>query len=166
MERYLIDTIIHDAIVDTPGAASLVERLVAAGLVEFVVTHLQEDQLARVPDPKRRARLCAIPRTKVPTSDFIIGVSRLGMARLGEGRVLEAIRGEDEPTRHKLTVDAEIAATAEREGLTLVTEDRQLARRGARELSLPVWNWPTLLARLHTLDERLARVAQPSNRTP
>jgi hypothetical protein len=145
MERYVIDTNIHDLIADTPGANALVQRLVAAGRIELIVTHLQQDELSNA-SPARRQKLREIPTTQVPTADFILGVSRLDHARLGDGQVLEAVRGT--PTH---TIDGEIAATAALEGAWLVTEDRRLARRAAPWLESRVCDWATFHARLQEL---------------
>src|SRR5439155_11967237 len=83
-EQFLMDSNIFDKIVDTPGALQLVETLVADGKVELLVTHVQEDELARIPDEQRRQRVALVPRTIAPTYGFVLNMSRLGMARFGE----------------------------------------------------------------------------------
>jgi predicted nucleic acid-binding protein len=84
----------------------------------------------------------------VPTYGFVLDVSRLGMARLEEPAPIKAIRAGN---WEKHTKDALIAATAQYEGLILVTEERRLTNFARRELKLTVWDWPRLYAHLQTL---------------
>ena len=116
-------------------------------MVELVVTHIQEDELAQIPDPEKRRLIGDVPRTVAPTSDFVLGVSRLGMARLGTGQILEQIR---RPNWSKYTNDGLIASTAQLEGLILVTKERRLQNQ-ARALGIDVWGWPKFSQHLLTL---------------
>jgi hypothetical protein len=63
-------------------------------------------------------------------------------ARLGDEEPFESLRGT---VRH--TADGMIAATAEFEGIPLVTEERRLARR-AHQLGIEVWSWERLRERM------------------
>jgi hypothetical protein len=121
-EQFLLDSNIFDKIVETPGAFRLVQRLVADGKIELVVTHIQEDELARITDEQKRQEIASVPRTVTPTAGFILDVSRLGMARLGDPVPIEAVRGGN---WHKYTHDALIAAAALADGQVLVAEDRR-----------------------------------------
>lgn len=145
--RFLVDSNVLDAIIDD-GALPLVRRLHERGALELLVTHVQEDELAAVPAP-RRALLAAVPRTLIPTHGLILDVSRLDQARLGSEGVIEALRA----ARRGGTPDALIGATAEGEGLALVTDDRRLRTRVRAELSVPVFDWAALRAALVRLDE-------------
>ena len=148
-ERFALDTNVFDRIVETDASLARVQRLVAAGLIEIVVTHIQEDELAEITDEVKRERIARVPRVQEPTSDFIIGVSRLGMARLGTGANLEPLRASN---WSKYTNDALIAATAIWDGVTLISEERRLRNRVRAELGLEVWEWAQLDAHLRSLD--------------
>jgi rRNA-processing protein FCF1 len=145
MDRYLIDSMILDRIAETVGALDLVQQLRAAEQVELVVTHIQEDEIAEIKDARKRAAISAIPRTVAATYGFVVGVSRVGMARLGEDHPIEAIRGSN---WQKYTNDALIAATAQFESAVLVTDDRRLRTRAVRELGIEALGWPAFHGRL------------------
>jgi predicted nucleic acid-binding protein len=142
-DRYLIDTHIYDKIVDTPGALALVKQLVAAGRVSLLSTHVQADEIAATPDRERAGLLAAVPVELVPTSGAVYGTSAFGMARYGEPESFESLHGGNP----KHTEDALIAATAQFEDATLVTEDVTLTKRATRE-GIAVIAWDVLYARL------------------
>lgn len=125
---------VFDRVVATWSLARKIRRLTNAGALTILTTHVQEDQLAGAPWWKR-VRTARIPRVGVPTSNFVIGHSRIGRARLGAGEPFEQIRGT---TTH--TKDGLIGATAFRESAILVTEDRRLQRR-ASEAGVEVWTF-------------------------
>jgi predicted nucleic acid-binding protein len=131
----MLDTMIFDGIVGTWGLTRRIRRLVSSGALTILTTHIQEDQLAEVRSRWKRVRIARIPRVSVPTSEFVIGYSRLGRARLGTGEPFETIRST--PTHTK---DGLIGATASREGVILVTEDRRLTSR-ASAAGVTVWNF-------------------------
>src|SRR6266540_5314667 len=112
-QQFAPDTNIFDKIIADDVCLELVRRLTAAGKIELVVTHIQEDELAAIQDDAKRQRMADVPRSFAPTSDFVLGVSRLGMARLGTGALLEPIRATN---WSKYTRDGLIAATAQTEG--------------------------------------------------
>lgn len=68
--------------------------------------------------------------TFVTTSRFILGESRLGFARLGEGEPegFKALRGEQQTH----TRDALVADTARKEGAAFVTSDKRLTSAAGR----------------------------------
>jgi hypothetical protein len=147
-ETFALDTNIYDKIVDDPAALALVQRLTRAGKIKLFVTHVQEDEIANAP-PARRRTLSAVPREVVATHGFIIGESRLDMARLGEEAPIEAMRGTNWAKR---TRDALIAVTARGEGHTLVSEDGDLRTRAQTALGLTPWDWQQFYAHLRALD--------------
>jgi hypothetical protein len=147
--RYLIDSNIYDKIADDADALTLAEQLVGDGRLELLSTHVQLDELTKIKDDDRLGQLLRVPARTVPTFGFVFGVSRLGMARLSGEQPLEDLRGEN---RDKYTHDGLIAATAQYEGATLVTEDVTIARR-AQAQGIPVCDWATLRAHV----ERLAK---------
>jgi hypothetical protein len=60
-ERFLIDSNIHDKIIDVPGALDLVTQLVDDGAITLLSTYIQADEIARTPDKQRLARLMTVP---------------------------------------------------------------------------------------------------------
>src|SRR4051794_14645244 len=103
-----LDSNVFDALVADEPTRRAAVAAVAAGRACFFTTHIQEDELSAVPDPWKYWRIASIPRQIVPTSDFIVGVSRLGMARLGAGSNYNKIR-----VGLNHVHDAILAATAE-----------------------------------------------------
>jgi hypothetical protein len=95
----------------------------------------KEDELQDIRSRWKRFRIGRVPRTVVPTSVFVVGVSRIGRARIGAGQPFEQIRGTKKHTR-----DGIIAAKADYEGAVLVTGDGRLARR-ASEADVRVWSF-------------------------
>ncbi len=135
-EQFLIDSHIHDRIIDVPGAFDLITKLVRNGTIRLLITHVQADELALTPDEQRRAALMAVPTERVLAYGFVLGASRLGEARLGESGPIESLR-RGNPVHME---DALIGASAQYENVALVTDDRLLRTR-AGEQGIPVLNW-------------------------
>jgi hypothetical protein len=136
----MLDTNVFDRVEAEPGLEPLLHRLIGEGALDVVVCHVQNDEIAAIPDPDRRRALERTPRRTVPSSVFVFDVSRFGMARLGEpefrGVDYDAIAG---PGRRHAR-DAVIARTAAEEADVLVTEERRLANALAGK-PLPVWTF-------------------------
>lgn len=145
-ERYLIDSMIFDKLADDGAALEVATRLVDSGRVVFLSTHVQADEIARIPDPERVRRLLSMPAELVPTYGFVIGYSRIGAARLSGPEPLESLRSGN--LDH--TEDAMIGATAQFERATLVTEDRRLQGRALKQ-GITVIGWSELRVRLLAL---------------
>jgi predicted nucleic acid-binding protein len=147
-ERYLIDSNIYDKLADDPEALALVEDLARRGVIVLLSTHIQEDEVARTPSSKRLAKLISVPVKKVPTYGIVLDVSRLDEARFSEEEPFNALRGSN-PDHAE---DALIAATAEYEDATLVTEDRRLVGR-ARSQQIRVIRWEEFFDTLRALTD-------------
>lgn len=139
--RLMLDTMIYDLLVADPPLLDGLIELVDRGDVEVLTTHVQEDELAAIPDAAKRASIARVPRRQVATSHFVLGTSRLDHARLGEPGDFEALRGGMDHLGH--THDALIGATAAYERAVLVTEDARLASRAAAA-GVTVWNFEEL----------------------
>jgi hypothetical protein len=137
--RWLLGTMILDKIADDDRLLDRVQRLSGGGKIELLVTSVTERQLEPIPAGPRKKRIASIPRTAIGTAGFILDFSLLDVDRLGPGEPIEAIR----KGRSKETADALIAATAEFDGLTLVTEDLRL-RRAILRRGTPVCGWDQL----------------------
>jgi hypothetical protein len=134
----MIDTMVFDAVHDDPDGRDAVLEAIRAGELRLLTTHVQEDQLAAIRDPVRRKALQRLPRTVVPASVAVDGVTRTGQARVDPSSPYAHLRD----VRH--FQDALIAdATAARADL-LVTDDRRLARE-AWDLGNDVWSSAELL---------------------
>lgn len=138
--KAMIDTMVFDRLLDEPTAVQAVSQAVRDGRLALFTTHVQEDQIAAVPDPLRRKRLQALPREVIPSSVFIVGFSRLNYAALGPGDDYTAVHAG----RSKHIADAVIADTAGARCDALITEDARLIKR-ATERGLEVWTTERLL---------------------
>ena len=148
----MFDTNVFNRILD--GAISL---NTFAGRVEGYATHIQLDEINNTNNPERRPALIEVFNHVVagtePTGSFVLGVSRLGKARLGGERVVPttsavygvskyahatysaednlyaALKGRlDSMNQHKPNnlQDALIAETSIKEGHVLVSDDADL----------------------------------------
>lgn len=105
------------------------DYIIKSNKFEFYATHIQSDQVNRCPDNEKRAML-TLNLTKLspillPTESFVLGTSRLGEAKWGDGEVLEGLRKENQ--NH--TEDALIGEVAIKKGILLVTNDKTLKSR-------------------------------------
>ena len=152
MLRVMLDTNIFDRIIEVPGFAGHLRSLTAGGRLDIVVTHVQEDELARIPDTAKRREVQLVPRRSIATSVFLMGFSPLGAARLGEGD--GGGLSLDELAERNRVPDAVIALTAAAEAEEVeafVTEDARLARSvKAKAKTLKVWNFTEFRHRVTT----------------
>ncbi len=130
--RFMLDTMVFDRIVADAAFGEAVRAAVRSGSITIVTTHIQEDQIAAIPADEKRNAIMRIPRRVVPTTGFVLDVSRLGMARFADEETSATI--ERIGRRHLRTVkDALIAASTHDEAEALVTEDQMLRKRIRRE---------------------------------
>lgn len=134
----MIDTMVFDALHDDPAGREAVLAAIRHGELDLLTTHVQEDQIAAIRDPARRKALQQLPRTVVPSSVIVEGVTRTGRARVSPRNPYSRMR-EVRHFQDSLIADA----TAARADL-LVTDDRRLARE-AYELGNDVWSSADLL---------------------
>jgi len=97
--------------------------------LENYITHIQVDEINECPDKEKRAKLfnfmTEIRPEKIPTESFIIGTSRIGYAKIGDGNLIKELRMEN----YKKTNDALIGETAIENNLTLITNDRKFKNK-------------------------------------
>ncbi len=125
--KVIFDSHIFDKIVDGDLDINLLEK--NKEQYEFYITHIQIDEINRCPDEEKRAKLLLF-KTKIrpiviPTESIVLGTSRFGESKFGDGELLEKLR-KDNP---KHTKDALIGETAIRNNLLLVTNDDILCKR-------------------------------------
>ena len=147
MRRVLLDSNAMDLLADLPGAIDTVRAAIRSRTIELLHTHVTRDELAKIPDPDRRARLLEVVAelsNATPTGAFILGHSRLGQARLNNDKhTVHVLRSHS--VKH--SPDALIAITAKVDRCALITNDRRLTNR-ARECGIEVLTPSELLADL------------------
>lgn len=105
---------------------------------EYVATHVQRDELAKTKNDERRAKLLekfqATIDREVPTESVVAGISRVGLAKVSDGKLYYSLRNAL-AARNKGQLnnshDALIAEVAIENGWTLLTADRDLAEVAA-----------------------------------
>jgi predicted nucleic acid-binding protein len=127
--KIMLDTQIYDLIIDTQGMAERLNQLSEENKLTILCTHIQEHELANIPDEQRKANIAQITRKIVPTSGGVIGVSRIGLATIGDGGIGGVRIGDIRSPSGSHVHDALIATTAARDADVLVTEDKRLANR-------------------------------------
>jgi len=150
MLRVMLDSCVFDRLLDDAEVHNkLYYSGVQSGQVAVMTTHIQRDELVATPDPEKRANLVScwdlLTRTvtTVPTGMFVLGVSRLDQACLGEDEVFDQVlRTSAENTKDGLpghTNDALIVHTALVQQATLVTLDRKRMMKVARAVGVHTW---------------------------
>jgi rRNA-processing protein FCF1 len=126
--KYVVDTNIINRLVD---GTIRIEELPTDGL--FVASHVQIDEINRTKNPERRKKLLEKFAETVdeilPTESFVLDVSALDGAKLGDGGSYELLKTElDRRNRNKSnnSHDALIAEIAMNNGYVLLTADFDL----------------------------------------
>ena len=126
--RYIFDSNIFDELMGGKIDLKMLEKSKENGF-KYYLTHVQVDEISNCPDPDKRARLVLFMQVLnsqvIPTESFVIGTSRLGFAKLSDGKMMEELRG----TNIKNSEDALIGETAIKNGLTVVTNDQRLLKK-------------------------------------
>lgn len=136
MTGYMFDTNIFNHILD--GGIELVPNPDST----FIITHVQRDEIEATggKNPARKELLISLLNTiapqEMPTESAVCNESRLGKAKLSDGKLYNKLRekldqmAESVQNKEKKKAnnpkDALIAETAIVNGLTLVTDDSEL----------------------------------------
>lgn len=127
--KYVVDTNIINWLID-----GIIEPQDLPTDAEFVITHIQIDELNQTSDTDRRARLLIelidMASMKVPTETFVLDISRPDNANLGDGILYEKVRAGLDFINHNKSNnvrDALIAEVAIKNGYVLLTADKDLA---------------------------------------
>ena len=128
--KYVLDTCIFNKLAD--GLIALSD-LPNDG--QLVATHIQIDELNNTGGQERRAKLLlhfvAARPEMAPTESFVVGTSRLGHAKLGDGVTLDQIKSELDALNNSKSnnlMDALCAEVAIKNDYTLVTADSDLVQ--------------------------------------
>jgi hypothetical protein len=103
------------------------------------LTHVQEEQIGRIPDQTRRDKISGIPRTVIPTGAVVWGYSNWDESKFDQGAgpaTVEDVFGGDP----RDVPDALIAATLS-DADVLVTEDKHLRKRVEVKAPGRVWSF-------------------------
>jgi hypothetical protein len=151
MKRIVIDSMVVDLMTDTPGLLNQVQEVARRGLLVFVVTHIIQDQLAAAPPPRRDQLLAtydALPKTQIPTRGLVLGLSRLGEARLGDGSESGVSAHDVRPSGNMGGLaDALIATTASGDADVMVTGDAALLAKARKAgVRCEVWDLAQFIA--------------------
>ena len=142
----MIDSNIVDALFHDPDTVTIITRLQRGATIRLLITHLQEDQLARAPHHIRKTLKLLNPATAV-TSRGIWDAAN-GWTQLKQG-------GNQSSFRH--WADTLIALTAVSCVDVFVTSDPDLMNRAKLEvekgrLKLKVWNYEEFVRQAKILD--------------
>lgn len=141
IKRFMFDSMVYDKI----AAADLVDKindLSAGGKIIIYTTHVQEDELSRIPGKELRKRIAKLKQTPTPTSATILGVSKLGKSCLGDGAVSGLPVGSIRLDKGGHAADALIASTAASQAYVFVTEDERLGKRVKKLTNtIAVWSF-------------------------
>lgn len=101
----------------------------------YYATHVQFDELQNTRKVNRRELLentfKKVSPDELPTESFVLGIARLGKAKLSDGIIYDEIRSKLNALNNNKAnnaMDAVIAETAIKNDLILVTEDKNLAQ--------------------------------------
>jgi hypothetical protein len=121
-------------------------------VLRILTTHVQRDELAAIPDVGKRQAVLCVPGQVVPTPGAVVGLSRIGQSRLGEGSADNLDIPAIQKGNPKHSEDALIAVTAATEGCILVTEDAALAKKVlAKASKTQVWDFQMFAAHVAEL---------------
>lgn len=129
MSQFLFDTNIFNKILDEKIDLSKLSNK------DCYVTHVQSDEILATKNQNRRLMLeeifLQVSSKQIPTESFVIGVSRLNKAKLGDGvrygQLLQRLNQLNNAKPNNVK-DALIAEAALANNIILVTEDRDLAK--------------------------------------
>ena len=139
--------------VDTCVLNKLVDGLIGPeelpGDGSFVASHVQIDEINKTKNEERRARLflkfATVIEDLVPTESAVIGVSRIGHAKIGDANLYERLKeGLDKLNQGKKSniIDALIAEVAIKNDFVLLTADYHL-QEVAQKHGCSVICWPS-----------------------
>lgn len=129
MIKFMLDSNIFDAVIAEADMADRLNALSEKGGLTLLTTHIQEDELAKIPDLKKRSAISKIRRTRVTTAGAVLDVSKLDMCTLGDGSESGCGIGDIQSPSRNHVHDALIATTASRDVDVLVTQDQRFRSR-------------------------------------
>jgi len=124
----MLDSNVYDKIIEQIGMTEVLAALHHSGQIEIIITHIQEDELSRIPNTNKRELVMKVPGNRVTTEGAIWNVSRFGEATFGAGggdiKIEDIQKGNPNHSE-----DALIANTAAARADILVTDEKTLPKR-------------------------------------
>ena len=153
--RVMIDSNIVDALFHDPDTVTIVTRLQRGAAIRLLITHLQEDQLARAPHHIRKTLKLLNPATAV-TSGAIWNVPGEQSSNPDTATEESSVEGGNQRS-FKHWADTMIALTTKCRVDVFVTNDRDLRSAAKQEvgkgrLKLQVWNFEEFVRQIEILD--------------
>ncbi len=149
--RIMLDTNAYDEIVERSGFTARLNAAHNEGNVVILRTHIQEDELASIPDEKKRAAVMQVAGIKVVTSGAVWDLSKWDESTFGGGAGDTTI-GDVMSEAGNHVEDALIASTSAVDADVLVTDDRRLSNRvGLANSKLQVWSVDEFIAYVERL---------------
>ncbi|MSO85492.1 MAG: hypothetical protein EXR02_06765 [Rhodospirillales bacterium] len=109
--KIMLDSNVYDQIIARDGFSNRLNEAVQRGHIEILKTHIQDDELTRIPDPEKVRAVSEVPGQEINTSGSVWGVSKWGKSCWGDGPA--DIKFDDiQRGNSKHTNDALIAITA------------------------------------------------------
>jgi hypothetical protein len=139
--RVMLDSMVHDLVVADEALLTLLNAKVAAGALTLLSTHVQHDELSRIPDQQKRDSVLSVPVTRTVTRGMIWDVSQWDECTWGDDEGAEIL---DHVMNGNIVhaEDALIGATADAAADVLVTQERRLGNRlRAAGSQLPIWTF-------------------------
>ena len=150
--KIMLDTNIFDYVIARPGMVETLQFLSAEKKLDLIITHVQEDEIHRIPDSAKKVAMMQVPFRAITTSGAIYGVSKYGRAKYGSGGSYS--HKDIHYNNPSDAEDAIIALTSLENAEVLVTEDRKLRKRIARlSASLKIWSFEDFVNYTDTIKE-------------
>ena len=121
MIRILLDSNIYNCLEADEATRIRILEMITNETIEIVVSPVIVDELRESPF---RDVPNFFPITRITESVFVVGIARVGLARVGKGQTFNAHRGESKKSK-----DAIIADTADTDCEILVSEDKRCRER-------------------------------------
>jgi predicted nucleic acid-binding protein len=143
--RVMIDNNIVDALFHDPDTLAIVTRLQRGAAIRLLITHLQEDQLARAPHHIRKTLKLLNPAAAVTSRGVWAAATD------------EQLKQEGNQSSFRRWADTLIALTAVSRVDVFVTSDPDLMNRAKLEvekgrLKLKVWNYEEFVRQVKIFD--------------
>ncbi len=148
--RVMLDSMVHDLVAADASVLALIKAKLEDGTLTLVSTHVQRDELSRIPDDEKRDAVQSIPVARTATRGAMWGVSAWDECTWGDedGDKILAQVTNGNPVHAE---DALIGATADVAADVLVTQEHRLRNRlQAAGSQLQVWTFDEFAAWLRS----------------
>ena len=154
--KIMLDSNIFDRIITTQGLLEDLLLLTVDEKIDIVTTHVQEDELNRIPDVEKRKAVLEVPRRVIKTGGGIYGVSKYGQGKYGAGSEEGYSYRDIHKGNPKHAEDAVISLTALNEQVDVfVTEDKTLLKKVTQmTTSLRAWSFQDFLYHTEVLKKK------------